>query len=99
MDIGSIIAGAGILAGGFVLPIRFLFTGQTKMKSDVTDLERRTVSRTEVERLITLYTDPIKNDIHATKTGVEGLIEKFHRLELLIAAEFGRNNEVKQKDL
>ena len=79
--------------------MRFLFTGQTKMKSEVTELDRRTVDRREIERLITLYTDPIKNDVHATKTGVEGLIEKFHRLELLIAAEFGKNNEVKQKEL
>lgn len=100
MDLLTVLTAAGVLGGSFILPIRWLFNGQNKMKGDITNIERRSVPRNEMERMVTLYTDPIKEDVHATKKGVEGLIEKFHRLELLIAREFGnRHNEVKQKKL
>lgn len=89
MEILTVLAAAGAVVGSFVLPIRWLHSGQSKMKSELITLDRRAVKKDEMERMITLYTDPIKEDVHATKKGVEGLIEKFHNLELLIAREFG----------
>lgn len=100
MDLLTVLTAAGVLGGSFILPIRWLFNGQNKMKGEISVIERRSVPRSDMERMITLYTDPIKEDVHATKKGVDGLIEKFHRLELLIAREFGKNtHEVKQKEL
>lgn len=90
MDLTTILIASGAVVGSFILPIRWLHSGHTKMKLDLTNLERRAVRRDEVERMISLYTDPIKEDVHATKMGVDGLIEKFHRLELLIARDLGR---------
>lgn len=89
MELLTVLAAAGAVVGSFILPIRWLHSGQSKMKSDMVILERRSVRKDEMEKMITLHTDPIKEDVHATKKGVEGLIEKFHNLELLIAREFG----------
>ena len=98
MEIITVLAAAGAVVGSFVLPIRWLHGGQSKMKSDMAILERRSVRKDEMERMITLYTDPIKEDVHATKKGVEGLLDKFHNLELMMAREFGsRKNKDETK--
>jgi hypothetical protein len=89
MDFTGLIAAGSAVVASFIFPIRWLHGGAKVMKQDMANLERRAVGKDDMERMITLYTDPIKADVRATKRGVDALIEKFHSLELFIARELG----------
>jgi len=88
MDILSI----GALITLLAIPLGMLFNGQSAIRKELNGVERDVLLKDEVEKMIGLYIDPIKNDVQHTRKGVEDLSTQFRELELLIARELGRRD-------
>lgn len=67
----------------------YILKSQNSIKDKLDMLDKEVLSKDETEKLIKLYTDPLKDDLRVTRSGIEKLMMQFHSLELMIARELG----------